>query len=109
VLHCTSISHCYIRLSNRHLRCEILAIRSLRDHADTTLEIATACTTPWPIFAGAPADVRDFADKNGDEFDIRERVGNAIEMAIVGNAKRFIKSSACQTVIGLSYDFHLVF
>jgi hypothetical protein len=62
--------------------------------------LATACTTPWPIFAGAPAEVRDFADKNEDEFDIRERVGNAIEMAIVGSAKRFIKSSACQKVIG---------
>lgn len=90
------------RPSNYHPRCEILAIRSLRDHADSTLELATACTTPWPIFAGAPADIRDFADKNLGEYDIRERVGNAIEMAIVGNAKRFIKSSACQSVIGLS-------
>ncbi|KAG8691753.1 hypothetical protein FRC11_010624 [Ceratobasidium sp. 423] len=89
--------------------CEILAIRSLRDHADSTLELATACTTPWPIFAGAPADVRDFADKNGDEFDIRERVGNAIEMAIVGNAKRFIKSSACQTVIDAIYWGRIVY
>ncbi|QRW16901.1 hypothetical protein RhiXN_04903 [Rhizoctonia solani] len=62
--------------------CEILAIRSLREHADSTLQLATACTTPWPIFAGAPEQVRDFAEKNADEFDIRERVGNAIEMAI---------------------------
>ncbi|CAE6484324.1 unnamed protein product [Rhizoctonia solani] len=89
--------------------CEILAIRSLRDHADSTLELATACTTPWPIFAGAPADVRDFADKNGDEFDIRERVGNALEMAVVGNAKRFIKSSACQTVIDAIYWGRIVY
>ncbi|KAH7335512.1 hypothetical protein B0J17DRAFT_670476 [Rhizoctonia solani] len=89
--------------------CEILAIRSLRDHADSTLQLATACTTPWPIFAGAPADVRDFADKNADEFDIRERVGNALEMAIVGNAKRFIKSSACQTVIDAIYWGRIVY
>ncbi|ELU44278.1 hypothetical protein AG1IA_01685 [Rhizoctonia solani AG-1 IA] len=60
-------------------------IRSLREHADSTLQLATACTTPWPIFAGAPEQVRDFAEKNADEFDIRERVGNAIEMAIVGS------------------------
>ncbi|CAE6521141.1 unnamed protein product [Rhizoctonia solani] len=79
------------------------------DHADSTLELATACTTPWPIFAGAPADVRDFADKNGDEFDIRERVGNALEMAVVGNAKRFIKSSACQTVIDAIYWGRIVY
>ncbi|CAE6367254.1 unnamed protein product [Rhizoctonia solani] len=89
--------------------CEILAIRALRDHADSTLELATACTTPWPIFAGAPADVRDFADKNGDEFDIRERVGNALEMAVVGSAKRFIKSSACQTVIDDIYWGRIVY
>ncbi|CAE6462062.1 unnamed protein product [Rhizoctonia solani] len=89
--------------------CEILAIRSLRDYADSTLQLATACTTPWPIFAGAPAEVRDFADKNEDEFDIRERVGNAIEMAIVGSAKRFIKSSACQKVIDAIYWGHIVY
>ncbi|CAE6479376.1 unnamed protein product [Rhizoctonia solani] len=89
--------------------CEILAIRSLREHADSTLQLATACTTPWPIFAGAPEQVRDFAEKNADEFDIRERVGNAIEMAIVGSAKRFIKSSACQKVIDAIYWGHIVY
>ncbi|QRW02809.1 hypothetical protein RhiLY_01808 [Ceratobasidium sp. AG-Ba] len=89
--------------------CEILAIRSLRDHAESTLELATACTTAWPIFAGAPPDLREFADKAGDEFDIRERVGNAIEMAIVGNAKRFIKSSACQNVIDSIYWGRIVY
>ncbi|KAG8705209.1 hypothetical protein FRC12_004220 [Ceratobasidium sp. 428] len=89
--------------------CEILAIRSLRDHADSTLALATACTTAWPIFAGAPAELREFADKAGDEFDIRERVGNAIEMAIVGNAKRFIKSSACQSVIDGIYWGRIVY
>ncbi|KAG8706528.1 hypothetical protein FRC08_001003, partial [Ceratobasidium sp. 394] len=89
--------------------CEILAIRSLRDHADSTLELATACTTAWPIFAGAPPDLREFASKAGNEFDIRERVGNAIEMAIVGNAKRFIKSSACQKVIDDIYWGRIVY
>ncbi|KAF8596769.1 hypothetical protein BDV93DRAFT_479992 [Ceratobasidium sp. AG-I] len=89
--------------------CEILAIRSLRDHADSTLELATACTTSWPIFAGAPPDLREFAAKAEDEFDIRERVGNAIEMAIVGNAKRFIKSSACQKIIDGIYWGRIVY
>ncbi|KAG9127230.1 hypothetical protein FRC07_000101 [Ceratobasidium sp. 392] len=89
--------------------CEILAIRSLRDHADSTLALATACTTAWPIFAGAPAELREFASKAADEFDIRERVGNAIEMAIVGNAKRFIKSSACQSVIEGIYWGRIVY
>ena len=31
--------------------------------------------------------------------DLEERVGNAIEMAIIGKARRFIKSSPCQKVI----------
>jgi len=34
-----------------------------------------------------------------EKDDVEDRVGNAIEMAILGKAKRFIKSSACQKVI----------
>jgi hypothetical protein len=31
--------------------------------------------------------------------DLEDRIGNAIELAILGKAKRFIKSSSCQMVI----------
>ena len=31
--------------------------------------------------------------------EVEEQVGNAIELAIIGKAKRFIKSSTCQKVI----------
>ena len=34
-----------------------------------------------------------------EKDEVEDRVGNAIEMAILGKSKRFIKSSACQKVI----------
>ncbi|KAJ1306575.1 hypothetical protein OPQ81_007576 [Rhizoctonia solani] len=62
--------------------CEILAIRSLRHHADSTLELATACTTPLANFCWGTGSC---------------------------NAKRFIKSSACQTVIDAIYWGRIVY
>ena len=34
-----------------------------------------------------------------EKDEVEDRVGNAIEVAILGKAKRFIKSSSCQKVI----------
>lgn len=79
--------------------CEILATRLLRDYADSPIAIANVVTTAWPVFSGAGRDVLDKADQDND-LDPDETVGNAIEMAILSSAKRFIKSQACQKVIG---------
>ncbi|KAL1726221.1 hypothetical protein EV714DRAFT_255095 [Schizophyllum commune] len=77
--------------------CELLAIRTLRDYGDDTLTLAHVVTTAWPVFNGADEEVLRQAQEDRD--DLEERVGNAIELAIVGKAKRFIKCSPCQKVI----------
>ncbi|EJF64109.1 hypothetical protein DICSQDRAFT_100749 [Dichomitus squalens LYAD-421 SS1] len=78
--------------------CEILAIRALREHAEDMLELALVLTTSWSVYSGAPSAVLDRAREEYDD-DLEDRVGNAIEMAILSQAKRFIKSSPCQKVI----------
>lgn len=83
---------------SRAALCELLAIRTLRFHADDMLELTTVITTSWPLFAGANHEVLRRAEQEED-MDIEGRVGNAIEIAILGKAKRFIKSSPCQKVI----------
>ncbi|OBZ74219.1 Calcium channel YVC1 [Grifola frondosa] len=94
VVFCLLINRVYF-FRDRHLNtaplsrsraalCEILAIHALSQHAGNMLELALAITTSWP---------------EEREDDLEDRVGNAIEMAILGQAKRFIKSSACQKVI----------
>ncbi|KDQ61736.1 hypothetical protein JAAARDRAFT_520251 [Jaapia argillacea MUCL 33604] len=82
---------------SRAALCEILAIRCLRFHAHNMLELALAVTTSWPVFSGADPNIVTQAREDRDELE--DRVGNAIEMAIISKAKRFIKSSACQRVI----------
>ena len=39
-------------------------------------------------------------EEGDDDEDIAESAGNALEMAILGNAKRFIRSPSAQKVIG---------
>ena len=78
--------------------CEILAIRALREHAENMLELALVLTTSWSVYSGAPSALLDRAREEYDD-DLEDRVGNAIEMAILSQAKRFIKSSPCQKVI----------
>lgn len=78
--------------------CEIMAIKLLKDWTENTMELAVVMTTSWGIFTGAGPDVLAKTDEG--EFDVNERVGNAIELAIIGQAKRFIKSASAQKVIG---------
>ncbi|KAI0705213.1 hypothetical protein BC835DRAFT_1314998 [Cytidiella melzeri] len=78
--------------------CEILAIRTLRAHAGSMLELSLALTTSWPVYSGADSDMLTRAREERDD-DLEDRVGNAIEIAIISQAKLFIKSSACQKVI----------
>ncbi|KAF8507952.1 hypothetical protein BU17DRAFT_57014, partial [Hysterangium stoloniferum] len=83
---------------SRAALCEILAIRAMRFHSDNVLELTTVLTTSWPLFAGASPEVLRRAEQEED-MDVEDSAGNAIEMAILGKAKRFIKSSPCQKVI----------
>ncbi|KAI0084442.1 hypothetical protein BDY19DRAFT_987498 [Irpex rosettiformis] len=82
----------------RAMLCEILAIRALRSHAGSMLELALALTTSWPVYSGADPDFLARARDERDD-DLEDRVGNAIEIAIISQSKLFIKSSACQRVI----------
>ncbi|KAG8873745.1 hypothetical protein FRB98_008807 [Tulasnella sp. 332] len=84
---------------SRAALCEIIAIRLLRDWAENTMDLAVVMTTAWCLYSGAGPDVMAKADENTGDLDIEERVGNAIEMAIIGQAKRFIKSGASQKII----------
>jgi hypothetical protein len=78
--------------------CEIIAIRALADYGSSMLDLTIALTTSWPVYSGADPSVMAQAREERDD-DLEDRVGNAIEMAILSKAKRFIKSSSCQKVI----------
>lgn len=78
--------------------CEILAIRCLRNNGSSMLNMALVLTTKWQVWSGADPHIVEMAREERDD-DLEERVGNAIEMAIISKARRFIKSSPCQKVI----------
>lgn len=83
---------------SRATLCEILAIRTMRPYADSLLDLALAITTNWPVYIGCDPSILENAREERDD-DLEETVGNAIELAIISKAKRFIKSSPCQKVI----------
>ncbi|KAJ7577063.1 hypothetical protein C8J56DRAFT_870326 [Mycena floridula] len=83
---------------SRATLCEILAIRIFREESHSVLRLTFVLTTVWSVYSGADPNVLDAAREERDD-DLEERVGNAIEMAILSKAKRFIKSSSCQKVI----------
>uniref|UniRef100_A0A8H7XT63 Ion transport domain-containing protein n=1 Tax=Psilocybe cubensis TaxID=181762 RepID=A0A8H7XT63_PSICU len=78
--------------------CEILATRVFRENANNLLHLTMALTTSWPVYSGVDAALITRARDERDD-DLEDHVGNAIEMAILGKSKRFIKSSSCQKVI----------
>jgi len=78
--------------------CELLAIRVLRDNGHSILDLAIALTTCWPVWSGADTRIIQLAREEYDD-DLEEHVGNALEVAIIGQSRRFIKSTPCQTVI----------
>ena len=80
----------------------------MRIYADSLLDLALAITTSWPVYMGCDPSVLENAREERDD-DIEETVGNAIELAIISKAKRFIKSSPCQKVIDAiwRYAIHL--
>ncbi|EJD07689.1 uncharacterized protein FOMMEDRAFT_137915 [Fomitiporia mediterranea MF3/22] len=84
---------------SRAALCELMANRLLRLYGDNTLELAFVTTTSWRVYSGADETLLKQLLEDLEIDDVEERVGNAIEMAIIGKAKRFIKSTACQRVI----------
>ena len=82
---------------SRAALCEIIAIRILRENY-SLLDLALVMTTSWRVFSGASDAVLVLAREAVDDEEA-ERVGNAIEIAILGKAKRFIKSGPCQKII----------
>ncbi len=78
--------------------CEKLAIAALNFHASNMLELALVLTTSWPVYSGADPVVVTRAREEADD-DLEERVGNAIEVAIISQAKNFIKTLPCQKVV----------
>ncbi|KAJ7247668.1 hypothetical protein B0H12DRAFT_1124984 [Mycena haematopus] len=84
---------------SRATLCEILAIRTLRDYGNSMMDLTVILTTSWPVYSGAEPEVLAHGRQEFADFDKEERVGNAIEMAIIGKAKNFIKSTSCQKVI----------
>ncbi|KAI0270966.1 hypothetical protein BGY98DRAFT_1008270 [Russula aff. rugulosa BPL654] len=87
--------------------CEILATKCLREYGDNLLDLAAAAVTSWPVYSGADPVVLNIAREENEDLD--DRVGNAIEMAIISKAKRFIKSSACQKVINAIWSGKCVY
>ncbi|KAI6126399.1 hypothetical protein EV401DRAFT_2055309 [Pisolithus croceorrhizus] len=97
VVFCFLLNRTYFHSRSKHL-CELLAIRLLRNNGNSILDLAVALTTCWPVWTGADPHIIQVAKEERDG-DLEERVGNALEMAIISRARRFIKSSPCQKVI----------
>ncbi|KAF8273071.1 hypothetical protein EI94DRAFT_1795450 [Lactarius quietus] len=91
----------------RAFLCEILAIRCLREYGDNLLDLAVVTVTSWPVYSGADPAVLHLVQQQNDDLD--DRVGNAIEMAIISKAKRFIKSTSCQKVINAIWSGKCVY
>jgi len=83
---------------SRAALCEILALRVCSELGNNMLYLARSVTTSWPVYSGADAQMIAQVREDRDD-DLEDHVGNAIEIAILGKAKRFIKSAACQKII----------
>jgi hypothetical protein len=68
------------------------------------LDLALAITTSWPVYSGCDPETMEAIRRDRDD-DVEERVGNAIEMAIISKAKIFIKSSPCQRIIDAIWTY----
>ncbi|KZP01440.1 hypothetical protein CALVIDRAFT_2828 [Calocera viscosa TUFC12733] len=88
--------------------CELLAIRTLRDWVDP-MDLATVLVTSFDLLSGASPEIVTAVLQDGDEDGLQDRVGNAIELAIISQAKRFIKSSPCQKVISAIWRGEIVY
>jgi hypothetical protein len=72
-------------------------MRCLREYGDNLLDLVVVVVTSWPVYSGADPVTQNLVREENE--DLEDRVGNAIEMAIISRAKRFIKCTPCQKVI----------
>ena len=93
---------------SRALLCEILATRTIRQWHNL-IELSNILITSWPVFEGCSDEVLAKGRELQTEFDPKERVGNAIEMAIISDAKIFVKSAPCQKVISAIWSGRIVY
>ncbi|KAJ9103807.1 hypothetical protein QFC21_002269 [Naganishia friedmannii] len=74
---------------------------SISGWSERTLPLASLLLTPWALFQGASEVVMaKIIEEDGDDDALVDLAGNALEMAIIGNSKRFIRSPSAQKVIG---------
>jgi hypothetical protein len=92
----------------RALLCEILATRTIRQW-NHLLELSNILITSWPVYEGCSDEVISKGREIQKDFDPREKFGNAIEMAIISDAKGFVKSKPCQKVIDAIWSGKIVY
>jgi len=69
--------------------------------------LAAVAVTSWPVYSGADPVTLNLVREENEDLD--DTVGNAIEMAIISKAKRFIKSTSCQKVINAIWSGKCVY
>lgn len=74
---------------------------SAEDELSCLLKSANVLAKAFSPFQGASRATLEAArEKFGKDSDLLTMRTNAVEMAIIGEAKQFIRSPACQRVIG---------
>lgn len=94
--------------SHRSVRETVTQKLTAEEEEKCLLKSANVLATAFEMFQGAPTEVRrnmeaDWGAKHAQK--ILSSQCNALEMAIVSEAKQFIRSPACQRVIGQSFFF----
>jgi hypothetical protein len=85
-----------------------LATRTIRQW-DNLIELANVLITSWVVYEGCSEDVIAKGREIQNDFNPMEKVGNAIEMAIISDAKLFVKSPPCQKVIDAIWSGKIVY
>ncbi|KAH9935085.1 hypothetical protein B0H21DRAFT_780893 [Amylocystis lapponica] len=84
--------------------CEILAIRTLREHAHNMLELALAITTSWPVYSGAPDDLLQRAREERDD-DLEDRFSSGKIVYQADSSRSILSDTYKRTPIHF-YDPH---
>ncbi|EOR01157.1 hypothetical protein E3P92_01765 [Wallemia ichthyophaga] len=106
----SSPTHMGVNATRANL-CELLALKVLRVYADkasSKIDLAYVLAGPFRLFQGASEDVVQKVIEEEGEGPLY-KASNALEIAIVGNAKRFIKSAHCQKVINSIWNGSVVY
>ncbi|PVF92813.1 hypothetical protein CPB86DRAFT_809214 [Serendipita vermifera] len=93
---------------SRAVLCEILATRTIRQWSNL-IELANVLITSWVVYEGCSEEIIAKGRELQNDFDPMEKVGNAMEMAIISDAKLFVKSAPCQKVIDAIWSGKIVY